>query len=143
MSIITKWADELFGITKIIKFSWGFIREQAVYSLDEDGSQIDITQTFRGDVPFKFTRVMNQAREHFNIPACFIHPGWCIYVESKQSVWLFNGINQIEAITINGRFTVATKEDLASCPEAVMRAIPVTARLLLVDQRRSLHHHNN
>lgn len=131
MSFFKKFLPKPSGSPVPENFAAGFIRRQGIYILDQNGSQIDVSQKLYGCIWFEYIRVKGDVREKFGIPGYFKRTGWFIYIEPGSSVWLFDGAKELNAVTMNGQLTVVSKEDYELCPQLVKDAIPAVARMIL------------
>ncbi len=106
----------------------GFLREPGVHTIDAGGSRIEIAPASGGRLTLSLIRVDGGKSETVALPEFVKGDGWFAYAESADRVWIFDGMDQLDALTPRGRYSAGDLGVRAFCPAVVWTAVPAFVR---------------
>lgn len=114
-----------------------FIREKGIYAFDQAGSSIEVITakdkklSLAIDFQTRGTNYTQTAKYDFNEEGILRGPGWFVFVESPNRLWIFDGVKSLSIVERSGnahKFKDFDAESAAQCPPPVKESLPKEVR---------------
>jgi len=121
-----------------------FIRERGAYTFDRAGSSVEVITAkdkklfLAIDFQMRGPNFAQTAKYNFNEEGILRGPGWFVFVESPDRLWIFDGVNSLAIAERNGNkhnFKDFDTKGATQCPLRVKEALPKAVREKLFAQR--------
>jgi hypothetical protein len=120
-----------------------FIREKGIYTFDQAGSSIEVITakdkklSLAIDFQTRGDHYAQTAKYVFDEEGILRGPGWFVFVESADRLWIFDGVKSLSIAERSGnthRIKDFDAEAATQCPVPVKTALPKDIREKLFDQ---------